>query len=296
MKFIPNNISKAVATKVLKAKHKSPHVFFAAGVAGVVGATFLACKATLKLEETIDEITDELQEVKARDNNRLPDKSADSDYYKDVVYVYGKSAVKLGRLYGPAVGLGAISIASLTGAHVQLARRNAALTAAFAGLTKTYNEYRARVIEEIGAEREKDIYMDLRNEEFEDEKGKKKVERVIGPNGFSPYARMFDEQNPNFLKNAEMNRIFLQVQQNYLNDKLNARGYVFLNEAYDQLDMPHSKAGQVVGWVLDDDGDGFIDFGLHEATAAGFTDGYEPRVILDFNVDGNIFEKFHEKF
>lgn len=288
MKFIPNNVSRTVATNVLKAKHKSPHIFFAAGVAGVVGATFLACKATLKLEETVDEITDEIREVKQPKSPRY----SESDHNKDLIYVYGKSAVKLGRLYGPAVGLGAISIASLTGSHVQLARRNAALTAAFAGLSKTYNEYRARVIEEIGEEREKDIYMDMRNEEFEDEKGKKKVERVVGPNGFSPYARMFDEANPNFVKNAEYNRIFIQCQQNYLNHKLNARGYVFLNEAYEQLGMEHSKAGCVVGWMLDDDGDGFIDFGLHEATSAGFTNGYEPRVILDFNVDGNIFEKF----
>lgn len=275
--------------QVLKAKHKSPHIFFAAGVAGVVGATFLACKATLKLEETVDEITDEIREVKTKSHIA---KASESDHYKDLVYVYGKSAIRMGRLYGPAVGIGAISIASLTGAHVQLARRNAALTAAFAGLTKTYNEYRARVIEEIGEERERDIYMDMQNEEFEDEKGKKKVERVVGPNGFSPYARMFDEGNLNFLKNAEMNRIFLTVNQNYMNDKLHARGYVFLNEVYDQLGIEHSKAGQVVGWMLDADGDGFIDFGLHEATAAGFTSGYEPRVILDFNVDGNIYEKF----
>lgn len=289
MKFIPQSVSRSVGTKVLQAKHKSPHVFFAAGVAGVVGATFLACKATLKLEETIDDITEEIKDVKQK-----PVRSgySASDHNKDMMYVYGKGAVKLGRLYGPAVGLGAISIASLTGAHVQLARRNAALTAALAGLTKTYNEYRARVIEEIGAEREKDIYMDVRNEEFEDEKGKKKVERVVGPNGFSPYARMFDEANANFLKNAEMNRIWLQVQQQYCNDLLHSRGYIFLNEVYDQIGMEKSKAGQIVGWMLDDDGDGYVDFGLHEAAAAGFTAGYEPRVILDFNVDGNIYEKF----
>lgn len=290
MKIIPNNVSRSVATKVLKAKHKSPHIFFAAGVVGVVGATVLACKATLKLEETIDEITEELEEVKQKP--AIGKSYSEKDHYKDIGYVYGKGAIRLGRLYGPAVGLGAISIASLTGAHVQLARRNAALTAAFAGLTKTYNEYRARVIEEIGEEREKDIYMDLRNEEFEDEKGKTKVERVVGPNGFSPYARMFDEQNPNFLKNAEMNRIWLEVQQQYANDRLHARGHLFLNEVYDLLNIEQSKAGQIVGWMLDEEGDGFVDFGLHEAQAAGFTAGHEPRVILDFNVDGNIFEKF----
>lgn len=289
MKFIPNNVSRAVAMKVLKAKHKSPHVFFAVGVAGVVGGTYLACKATLKLEETVDEISEELREVKAVDNNR---NTSESDYYKDLAYVYGKSAVKLGRLYGPALVVGSVSIASLTGAHVQLARRNTALTAAFAGLSKTYNEYRARVIEEIGEERERDIYMDMRNEEFEDEKGKKKVERVVGPNGFSPYAQLFDESNTNFLKNAEMNRIFLQVRQNYCNDLLHSRGYLFLNEVYSQLGFEHTKAGCVVGWMLDDDGDGFVDFGLHEAQAAGFTEGWEPRVLLDFNVDGNIYQKF----
>lgn len=45
--------------------------------------------------------------------------------------------------------------------------------------------------------------------------------------------------------------MFLRRQQDYANEMLKARGHLFLNEVYDLLDIPRSKAGQVVGWVYD---------------------------------------------
>lgn len=294
MKFIPQSVTMSVGRKVLATKKNSPHIFFAGGVVGVFASTVLACRATLKLEETVDEIQHDLESVKdmGQTSREKETPYSEQEYYKDLVYVYGKSAVKLGRLYGPSLAVGAISIAALTGSHIQLTRRNTALTAAFATISKAYDEYRVRVQEEIGVEREHSIYADLQKEEATDENGKKKVVKVVGQNGLSPYARLFEESNANWWKNPEINRNFIQCQQNYANHKLRSRGHVFLNEVYDSLGLERSHEGQVVGWVMDGEGDDFIDFGLNDPHSVRFVNGEECNVWLDFNVDGVVYDKF----
>lgn len=275
------------------AKKNSPHIFFVGGVVGALGGTVLACRATLKLEEKLDEIQEDVNSVKemGQSSREKGTEYSEKEYYKDLCYVYAKGTTKLVRLYGPSAAVGAVSIAALTGSHIQLTRRNTALTAAFAALSKAYDEYRLRVQEEIGLERELDIYRGAREEESKDEDGKKVV-KVVDPNGFSPYARMFDEANSNWQKSPELNRIFIQCQQNYANNLLKARGHVFLNEVYDSLGMERSHAGQVVGWVMDGDGDDFVDFGLFEPRSSRFVNGEERSIVLDFNVDGIVYDKF----
>lgn len=278
--------------QALAFKKNSPHIFFAAGVVGAVGSTFLACRATLKLEETLDEVKHDLENVKAMGHasKELGTDYAEQDYYRDLGYVYAKSTIRIGRLYGAAVLLGSASIAALTGSHVQLTRRNAALTATLAMVSKAFDEYRLRVQSEIGTEREYDIYHNLHEEEVEVD-GEKQVVKVQDPNGWSIYARFFDEANPNWQKNAEYNRIFLQANQNYFNDRLQAYGHVFLNEVYDRLELERSEAGQIVGWVLNGDGDGYIDFGIFNPDDTRFVNLQERSILLDFNVDGPIIGK-----
>lgn len=296
MKVSKQNITRAFGRKVLTVKKNSPHIFFAAGVVGFAGTVVLACKATMKLEDTLDEIQEEIDEVK--NTGVLVHKADDMAYdverenQKDLLYVYGKSTVKLAKLYGPSVALGVASIGALTGSHVQLTRRNSALTATAAALSKAYDDYRERIREELGEEKELDIYRGLREEESKDEKGKKVVTKTMDPTKFSPYARLFEPSNLNWVNDAEINRIFIQAQQNYANHLLHARGHVFLNEVYDSLGLERSKAGQVVGWMLNGDGDSYIDFGLFHVNNSDFVNGHEKEVWLDFNVDGLIFEKF----
>ena len=70
-----------------------------------------------------------------------------------------------------------------------------------------------------------------------------------------------------------------------------------MNEIYQMLGLPVSKAGQVVGWVYDPknknaEGDNYIDFGIY-ASADNYSDfvySDTEAILLDFNVDGNIWE------
>lgn len=289
MSLIPNSVTRKVGRSILTTKKNSPHIFFVAGIAGTIVSTVLACRATLKLEETLDEIKEDLTSVKQLKEERLPDSNyPENAYLRDLGYVYGKSASKMVRLYGPSVVIGGVSIACLTGSHIQLTRRNTALTMTLAAVSKAFDEYRQRVRDELGEERELELHRAVHDEPIE---GSKQVEKVIDASGVSVYARFFDECSDQWTKDPEHNRIFLQCQQNYFNHRLNAKGHVFLNEVYDALGLERSRAGQVVGWVSNGDGDGYIDFGLFEARSNRFVNNMERTILLDFNVDGVIYDK-----
>jgi len=287
MKLIPNQVTQKIGRSILQTKKNSPHIFFALGVVGVVGSAVLACRSTLKLEEAVDEFKAEVQEVK---EIGITEEHSEQEYYRDMGYVYGKSALRLAKLYGPPVIIGAASIALLAGSHAQLTRRNNALTITVATLAKAYDEYRERVRGEVGEDRELELYRGIETQKVE-AGGKTEIVKVVNPSGVSPYARFFDEFSINWKKDPEMNRFFIQCQQNYANHLLNARGHVFLNEIYDMLGLERSQAGAVVGWVLDGEGDGYIDFGMFEVRNSRFVNQIERSILLDFNVDGVVYDK-----
>lgn len=290
---IKTKVTQAVAKQTLKLSHNSPHILFGFGVVGVVGATVLACRATLKLEKTLEDIQDDLEGVK---DDRVPS----DNVKKDLAYAYGKGALDLAKLYGPSVVVGGVSVALLTSSHVQLTRRNAALTAAYTGLHQAYSEYRKRVAEHVGEDAERNLYYGVKTEPGVDENGKKAVGKTIDPNSLSVYAKIFGEMNPNWNSDPEVNRLFLQCQQNYFNHVLHARGHVFLNEVLDALGFERTHAGQIVGWAISKpgdvtEGDGYVDFRMFDPANSNFINGYEKSVLLDFNVDGPVLNYLYRE-
>jgi hypothetical protein len=297
MKLVPASAVGKISRQLLIAKKNAPHIFFAAGVAGTITSTVLACRATLKLSATLDEIQKDIEIIKPkRETHPLltPEVVTGEDAvveHTKTIYVYTRASLRIAKLYGPSVLIGVASIGLLAGSHIQLTRRNSALIAAYAAVQKAYDDYRDRVREELGVERELDIYHAAKTEIVKDADGKDISVKVVDPNKYSPYAKFFDEYSDNWKRDAELNRMFIQCQQNYLNNRLLAYGHVFLNEAYDALGVPRSSAGAVVGWLKDGDGDGYIDFGIFEAFNSRFVNGTEQSILLDFNVDGVIYDK-----
>lgn len=281
---LPVAITQKVGRAGLLLQKQSPHLLFGAGIVGVIGTAVLASRATLKLNEKLDAAEQEIADVKSDLKHRK------GQYQKDLTYVYTKNTLEIVKLYAPAVALGAVSIGCLTGSHIQLTKRNTAVTAAYAAVSKAYDNYRDRVRKELGEDKELEVYHAATIEKVMVD-GKSQDIVVTDPNKYSPYARIFDEGSIQYTKNAELNKLFVMAQQNYLNDLLHARGHVFLNEAYDALGLERSSAGAVVGWVLDEGGDNYIDFGLYKPASARFVNGLERNIILDFNVDGVIFDK-----
>lgn len=289
----------------LKLQKHSPEILLVAGTVGVVASTIMACKATLKVEEIVDDAKqkiDTIHEVAA--DPAMAEKYSEEDCKKDLAIVYTQTAVKFIKLYGPAVVLGVASLGCMIGSNRILNKRNAALAAAYAAVDKSFKEYRGRVIERFGEKMDKELRYNIKAQEVEetttDENGNKVVTKktieVIDPNNYSQYAIIFDDGNEGWDPDPERTKYFLIQQQNWANERLKARGHLFLNEVYDLLGAKRTKAGAQVGWVYDEAntfGDNFVDFGIFDTTrskARDFVNGYEKVIVLDFNVDGYILD------
>ena len=138
-----------------------------------------------------------------------------------------------------------------------------------------------------------EIIITIKIEDGEPVKVNVEQTKVEAVEDYSQYARFFDEMCPTWSKDAESNLMFLRNQETYANDLLKAKGYLFLNEVYDMLGIPRTKAGQIVGWVYDAENptEGkLVDFGLNKARSSKFVNGYNRSVLLDFNVKGNILD------
>ena len=108
--------------------------------------------------------------------------------------------------------------------------------------------------------------------------------------GTSPYGFKFDENSASWDRSRDMNVFFLKFTQDYFNDLLKLRGYLFLNEVYDRLGIPRRALGQCVGWIYDENnpnGDNFVDLDIFNER----NNNDENVFILDPNVDGYILDK-----
>ena len=288
----------------LKAIKHSPEILAGVGVVGVVGSLVLACKATIKLSDVLEESKEQLDKIKeVAADPAYEEKYSQDDAKKDTTITYVQTAMKVTKLYAPSVILCASSLGCLLASNNILKKRNAALSAAYMTVDKSFKEYRKRVADRFGEEVEKEIRYNIKAEEITkvDEDGNEVTETVKvmdgtdDPNSYSDYARFFDESCAAWQNDAEYNLTFLKAQQQYANDLLKARGRLFLNEVYRMLGIDETKAGQVVGWVYNPDnptGDNFVDFGIYNMQrerVRAFVNGYEPNILLDFNVDGVIW-------
>lgn len=314
---IMNKMSGAFNNVSFKMKKHSPEILMVAGVAGVVVSAVMACKATLKVEAVMDETKEKMNKIHEAEENGATEAGEDyfkEDAKKDTAIVYAQTGLKLAKIYAPAVAIGALSITSILASNNILRKRNVALAAAYATVDKSFKEYRNRVIEKFGQEVDRELRYNIKAEkvtatEVDEETGKeKKVKKnafVVNPSDVSGYARFFEKYtvdedgntilNPHWESNNEYNIMFIKAQENYANDLLRAKKRLFLNDVYEMLGLPRTKAGQVVGWVYDKDnpvGDNYVDFGLYadNLSYSDFANGLDPAILLDFNVDGNIWE------
>lgn len=311
---INDNLKLKVNKFGLKVKKYSPEILVAAGVVGVITSGVMACKATLKVSDILDDAKDTLDKINStKEDPKHTDEYSEEDAKKDLAITYTQTAVKLVKLYTPSVVLGAASISCIVASNNILKKRNIALAAAYAGVDKSFKEYRKRVADKFGEEIERQLRYNIKAEEIEekivDENGEEKVVKkavnIVNPSDISDYARFFEkytvDNDGNKIINScwqddnEYNLMFLKAQERYANDLLKSRGHLFLNEVYDMLGIPRSKAGQVVGWIYDADnpvGDNFVDFGLYadNLSYSDYLNGFEPAILLDFNVDGNVLD------
>ena len=245
-------------------KKHSPEILVVAGVIGVVTSAVMACKATTKVGEILDKTKEDVETIhKCEADESVKERYSSEDAQKDLAIVYVQTGMKFAKLYGPSVILGALSITSILASNNILRKRNVALSAAYAAIDKGFKEYRSRVIERFGEEVDRELKYNLKAKKF---------------------------LNPHWESNNEYNLMFIKAQERYANDLLKAKKRVFLNEVYEMLGLPRTKAGQIVGWVYNPEnskGDNYIDFGLYSdnLSYSDYVNGFDQAILLDFNVD-----------
>lgn len=298
---IMKSVNGVTSKAVMKLKKHSPEILVVAGIAGTVVSAVLACKATTKVAEILDETKGTLDTIHdGMETGAINGQEyTTEDGKKDTVVVYAQTGMKLAKLYGPAIILGTLSITSILASNNILRKRNVALGAAYAAIDKSFKEYRGRVIERFGEQVDTELKYGIKAKKFEEievdpetgkEKKVKKTVMVADPNLQSDYAVYFDSKSRNYETNPDYNRMLLKAQQAFANDKLQTRGHLFLNEVLDDLDLPRTPAGQIVGWTKDGP-DGYVNFRIVEVERETEDGRHEPALLLDFNVEGNIWEK-----
>lgn len=298
---IMKSVNGVASKTVMKLKKHSPEILVMAGIAGTVVSAVLACKATTKVAEILDETKGTLDTIhEGMETGAINGQEyTNEDGKKDTVVVYAQTGMKLAKLYGPAIILGTLSVTSILASNNILRKRNVALGAAYAAIDKSFKEYRGRVIERFGEQVDTELKYGIKAKKFEEievdpetgkEKKVKKTVMVADPNLQSDYAVYFDSKSRNYETNPDYNRMFLKAQQAFANDKLQTRGHLFLNEVLDDLDLPRTPAGQIVGWTKDGP-DGYVNFRIVEVERETEDGRHEPALLLDFNVEGNIWEK-----
>lgn len=283
-------------------KH-SPQILLGAGLMGMVATVILASRASMKVKDIVDDHTDAIDDLETMHTGEPP--------VKEKAKIYAQTGLELAKLYGPSIGVGVLSIASILYSHGVMANRQASLVAAYGLLAKGYDAYRQRVREELGEEKEQQFHLGLReqtetetvptlNEDGTVSKKKTKKTKLVATGSMpSMYARCFDNTNTQYKSDRMMNAAFIAAQERLANDMLILRGYLFLNEVYDRLGFDPTPEGQLVGWVLkspkemkDEKRDGYVSFGLGtNPVSREFMRGENDAIWLDFNVDGIVYEE-----
>lgn len=311
---IINGVTRTFYKVGFQVKKHSPEILAAVGVVGTVASTVMACKATTKVGALLDETKEQIDGIHEVLENPVLGKKYEEKYgekftveesKKELAIVYIQTGAKFVKLYGPSVILGAASLGCLLASNNILRKRNVAIAAAYATVEKSFKKYRGRVIDRFGKEVDKELRYNIQKKEIEetvvDEKGKekkiKKTVDVVNVEDIDEFSRLFDETNYNWEKNANYNFMFLRAQQQYCHDKLVSRGWLFLNEVYEQLGFDPVPEGQTVGWIYDLNNpelDNYVDFGfmdMYNANTRDFINGDERSVLLEFNHNGYILDK-----
>ena len=211
---IMNTVSRSMHKIGFKLKKHSPEILIVAGAVGAVTSAVMACKATLKVNEVIDEAKDTIDAIHEAvevGENKAGTVYTEEDGKKDLSLTYLQTGVKLAKLYGPAVILGTLSITAMVSSSVILKKRNVALMAAYTTLDKGFKEYRGRVIERFGKDLDRELRYNIKAKEVEEtvvnEDGStetvKKTVNVVDPTSISDYAVIYDDGCPGWSKDPE---------------------------------------------------------------------------------------------
>lgn len=314
LELLKTGVTKLAGSKALALQKHSPTIMVVAGTVGMVAAVVEASRATLKVEEILEAHNDKMEEI----DTYIEASNEDGEIHlleddepitinveeleKDKRTLYLRTGARLAKNYAPTASLVVISGVLILSGYNVLNKRNAAYMAAYKALDESFRDYRKKVVEKYGEEigRNLEYTTDKAKIPYKDEEtGRKKTKTV---DAFSDsakasiYSRIFNGSNLEWQNNMNFNYDYIEAQERHLNNRLKARGHVFLNEALDAFGYKRTDVGSIAGWRLHGEGDGYITCNAKEifqtVTALSGAEVPDKAILLSFNVDpGTIFDK-----
>ena len=203
------------------AKH-SPVILTSVSVVGVFATAVLASKATIEAKRRL-----------AMEDSLIPEKLAP----KQVVQITWD-------LYIPAAVMGVTTAACIIGVHGVHTRRQAALMSIYSLTEAALKEYKDKVIETIGENKERKIREDIDQDHLDHNPVSTKEVLLTGTGEMLCY----DSLSGRYFK-SDMET--LRRIQNDLNERIINFMYVSVNDLYTLLGIPDNTLGDQMGWTTD---------------------------------------------
>lgn len=296
------SITTIFYTAVGRVSKHAPTILSVGASIGVVATSALAWRAGRTFED-----------VEYRNFERVKDcqDRADEIPDEDVPKIERKNrmlfALDAARHIAPTVIVGGTTIALIYFSNSISRKRLAALSAAYFTLQNAFDNYKKKMVDTLGKETvDKIVAPRLPNagrtaEEILADDNPNDASDVVDAvlamvNECSPYARIISETSSTaWDPNEDYTTMNLTEIQAWANRRLQKKGHLFLNEVLDQLGLSRMKAGALVGWLKNGDGDGYVSFGDIEGSIYRVPDwerkAIHSNVVVDFNVDGVIWDK-----
>ena len=234
------DIKKMRSTVVNAVSEKSPEILIGFGLAGMLTSTVLAVKATPKALDILEQEDRELSKI---------------------------DKVKLTwKCYAPAAIGYCASAACIIGANSVNSKRNAVLAGAYKVSEAALLEYRDKVIEVLGEDKEKEIRESVAKGHI----APKESEVVIVGKGDTLCYDMFSGR---YFK-SDMSRI--QKVLNEVNYRLTHENIISVNEFYIELGISTVDMGYEHGWNIED---GLVDISF----SSMITDDGQPCIVMHFD-------------
>lgn len=272
---IPANVTRAFGKIAVQAQKHAPTILTIVGVTAGVAATGFAIHATLKCDEVLEGHKEKMKAIERARYIADNDPDFEGSYTEEQMKMDRRVATVqtvcgFAKLYWPTIALTTVSVTSILFGHHLMSKRNAAVVAAFTAMSGKFDDYRKAIVDKYGNEVDSEVFKRILTEAKVNEEGevvevKEQAEptdnKVSLDRFYDELSLYWDHYNP------EMNVAHLRSVLKHAQDKLDYRGYVFLNDIYDDLGMTRTPAGCVLGWIVDEDHpDTVVDLGVLKDT------------------------------
>lgn len=223
--------------------NNSPGILTGLGVAGTVSAAVLAAKGGFKASKWLEET----------DPNQM------NDLKENVKQTW--------KFYIPAAAVGTVTIAAIIGANQIGSRRAAAFAAAFKLSEQLSEDYKKKVVETLGLQKEEKLRGDLAHDKMTKNPPPQGMIVVAGSN-----VLMYDELSGRYFEGQVEN---VKKAVNEINHRVLNYYCASLTEFYDKIGLTATAYSDSTGWNTDEL--------LEVQFSATMLDDDRPAIMIGYN-------------